>query len=218
MIRSRALALSGAALLAVLSSPSSAQSLRSGMQCVPDVPNVSMYHNCRLQIVAGGEVCRCAIRPQALRRTDRIRNQDQDDAVTGSINRSPIVRGSQSGADGGRGGNGSIGGGAVSGGGVAGGGSIGGGSTGGTTGPGSGGAVADNGNGVGNGGTVGNGNGSTGGNAGGGASGGNNAGGNGNGPGNGNGNGNGHGGGQGNNGYGNGGGDGSPNGKDDTNR
>lgn len=204
MTRSHALALSGAALLAVLSSPSLAQSLRSGMQCVPDVPNVSMYHNCRLQIVAGGEVCRCAIRPQALRRMDRIRNQDQDNVVTGSINRSPNVRGGQSdvGAGGGAIGNGSTGRG--SGGGLAGGGSIGGG----TAGPGNGGAVADNG-GTGNGGN----NGSTGGN---------NAGGNGNGNGNGHGNGNGpdndHGGGRGNNGYGNGGHDGSPNGKDDSNR
>lgn len=218
MTRSRALVLSGATLLAVLSSPVLAQSLRSGIQCVPDVPNVSMYHNCRLQVVAGEEVCRCAIRPQALRPMDRIRNQDQDNVVTGSINRAPVVRGGQSGVGGGSIGNGNTTGGSV----------VGGGSTsGGTTGRGNGGTVADGGNvgggtGTGGSGTVGGGtvgdtpdtdDGSTGGNTGG-----NNAGGNGQGNGNAHGHDNDHGGGHGNNGYGNGGGDGSPNGKDDTDR
>lgn len=204
MKRSHALVLSGAAFFSVFSSPSFAQTIGSGMQCVPDVANASMYHNCHLRIVAGEEVCRCAIRPQALRRTDHIRDQDQDDIATGSINRGTILRDSQfgeralgSGASvGGRslsvGTNGNV---AVSG--TAGGRA---------TGFSSGGAVADND------GTVGSGtaNNAAGGNFGGNgglADGGTSNGGDTD-----------NGGGRGNNGYGNGGGDGSPNGKDDTSR
>lgn len=131
MTRSHALALSGAALLALLSSPSFAQAMRSGMQCVPDVANASMYQNCRLRLVAGQEVCRCAIRPQAFRRSDQVRNQDQDVLATGSVHRSLTGRGSQFGegtlGTGAAIGGGSIGNGAT--GGAVGGGSTGGGST-----------------------------------------------------------------------------------------
>src|SRR5215217_1546373 len=89
MKRSHALALSGAALFLGLAAPSYAQTVRSGPLCVPAVVNPSMYHNCRLRIVQGQEVCTCAIRPQALRRTDRL--SDQRDAVTGSIGRNPAI-------------------------------------------------------------------------------------------------------------------------------
>src|SRR5215218_8332406 len=88
MMRSYALALSSAALFLALGTPSDAQSVRTGQQCVPAVADASMYRNCRLHIVQGQETCRCAIRPQALRRTDRI--GDQDDAVTGSIGNRPV--------------------------------------------------------------------------------------------------------------------------------
>jgi len=92
MKRSHALALSGAALLLAVGSPASAQILGSGPQCIPAVANPSMYHNCRLHIVQGQEVCRCAIRPQALRRMDdRTSERSQTDAVTGSISRNPTV-------------------------------------------------------------------------------------------------------------------------------
>src|SRR4051812_26801607 len=154
MKRSHVLALSGAALLAFLSSPSIAQTISSGMQCVPDVANASMYHNCRLRVVAGQEVCRCAIRPQALRRLDQMRNEDQNDAVTGSINRSTNFRSGQSGE--GALGTGAAGGG-LNGGGTASNGATGGVAGGGSAGSGSGGSVADNG-GTGGGATGGNGN------------------------------------------------------------
>ena len=86
MKRSHALALSGAALFLAVGSPASAQILGPGPQCIPAVANPSMYGNCRLQIVQGQEVCRCAIRPQALRRMDdRTSERKQTDAVTGSI-------------------------------------------------------------------------------------------------------------------------------------
>src|SRR3712207_5882282 len=91
MKRSHALSLSGAALFLALASPSYAQSLGSGQQCVPAVANPSMYRNCNLRIVQGQEVCRCAVRPQALRSLDRLGDRDQSDAVTGSIGRSPVA-------------------------------------------------------------------------------------------------------------------------------
>jgi hypothetical protein len=87
MKRSHALALSGAALFLALSTPSFAQSVRPGQQCVPAVVDPTMYHNCRLRIVQGQEVCRCAIRPQALRQ----RLQDEDGTVTGSIGSRPVI-------------------------------------------------------------------------------------------------------------------------------
>src|SRR3712207_1756152 len=92
MKRSHALALSGAALFLAVGSPASAQSFGPGPQCIPAVANPSIYHNCRLQIVQGQELCRCAIRPQALRRMDdRTSERNQTDAVTGSIGRNPTV-------------------------------------------------------------------------------------------------------------------------------
>jgi hypothetical protein len=88
MKRSYALALSGVALFLASSASTSAQVIRTGQQCVPAVANPSMYHNCRLQIVQGTEVCRCAIAPQALReRMDRLdRQSDRNELSTGSIN------------------------------------------------------------------------------------------------------------------------------------
>lgn len=91
MKRSHALALSSAALFLAISAPSYAQTFRAGQQCVPAVADASVYQNCRLHIVQGQEVCRCAIRPQALRRIDRQRAQDADEAVTGSIGSRPAV-------------------------------------------------------------------------------------------------------------------------------
>ena len=87
MKRSYALALSGVALFLASSASTSAQVIRTGQQCVPAVANPSMYHNCRLQIVQGTEVCRCAIAPQALReRMDRLdRQSDRNELSTGSI-------------------------------------------------------------------------------------------------------------------------------------
>src|SRR4051812_15297769 len=83
MMFSRTLALSGTALLIALSAPASAQSLRSAQQCEPAVANPSLYGNCRLRIVHGNEVCRCAILPRSIRPTARV--SDPDAAVTGSI-------------------------------------------------------------------------------------------------------------------------------------
>jgi hypothetical protein len=85
MKRSHAIALSSAALFLTIASPSHAQSLKAGQQCVPAVANSSMYQNCRLRVVQGQEVCRCAIRPQALRRIDRQSAPGFDDTATGSI-------------------------------------------------------------------------------------------------------------------------------------
>jgi hypothetical protein len=82
MKRLHTLALSGLALFLVSSTASFAQAVRPGQQCVPAVANVSMYGNCRLRIVQGQEVCRCAILPLA-RRTIR------DVTITGSISGSP---------------------------------------------------------------------------------------------------------------------------------
>src|SRR4028118_2076225 len=84
---SHALALSGAALLLALSTPSYAQVVRPGQQCIPAVADPSLYRNCRLHMVRGQEagrgaaalqlappmvrgqeVCRCAVAPQALRK------------------------------------------------------------------------------------------------------------------------------------------------------
>src|SRR3954468_23330395 len=91
MLRSYALALSSAALFLALGTPSDAQSVRTGQQCTPAVADVSMYRNCRLHIVQGQETCRCAIRPQALRRIDRPADSDRYDAVTGSIGNGPVA-------------------------------------------------------------------------------------------------------------------------------
>ena len=91
MKRSHALAWSSAALFLAISTPSYAQNFRAGQQCVPAVADASVYQNCRLSIVQGQEVCRCAIRPQALRRIDRQRAQDADEAVTGSIGSRPAL-------------------------------------------------------------------------------------------------------------------------------
>src|SRR5918998_270434 len=79
MKRSHALALSSAALLLALSTPSYAQAVRSGQQCVPAVADASLYRNCRLHIIRGQEVCRCAVIPQALRRLN------QNITTTGSL-------------------------------------------------------------------------------------------------------------------------------------
>jgi hypothetical protein len=79
MKRSHALALSSVAFLLSLSTSSYAQAIRPGQQCEPAVADPSMYHNCRLRIVRGQEVCRCAVLPQALRRLNR------DVTSTGSI-------------------------------------------------------------------------------------------------------------------------------------
>ena len=79
MRRSNALALSSAALLFSVSTPSYAQAIQPGQQCVPAVADASLYRNCRLHTVRGQEVCRCAIAPQALRRLNR------DVTATGSL-------------------------------------------------------------------------------------------------------------------------------------
>jgi hypothetical protein len=42
-----------------------------------------MYGNCRLRIVQGNEVCRCAILPRSLRPASRV--SDQDTGITGSV-------------------------------------------------------------------------------------------------------------------------------------
>jgi hypothetical protein len=89
MSRSHALALSSAALFLAFSAPSSAQSIAPGRQCVPALADTSMYHNCRLHMVQGQAVCRCAIRPQAMHRMDRLNSSNQNDAVTGSIGSRP---------------------------------------------------------------------------------------------------------------------------------
>ena len=83
MKHSRALALSGAALFVALATPSYAQPAMPGQQCQPAVADPSMYGNCRLRIVQGNEVCRCAILPRSLRPTARISGRDSD--VTGSL-------------------------------------------------------------------------------------------------------------------------------------
>jgi hypothetical protein len=82
MKRLHTLALSGLALFLASSTASFAQAVRPGQQCVPAVADASMYGNCRLRIVQGQEVCRCAILPLA-RRTIR------DVTITGSISGSP---------------------------------------------------------------------------------------------------------------------------------
>ena len=81
MKRSHALALSAMTLFLATSASVQAQMPRSGQQCQPAVANASMYGNCRLRIVQGQEVCRCAIRPQARRAV----NQDVRAETTGSI-------------------------------------------------------------------------------------------------------------------------------------
>jgi hypothetical protein len=200
MKRLHTLALSGLALLLVSSTASFAQTARPGQQCVPAVANASMYGNCRLRIVQGQEVCRCAILPLA-RRTIR------DVTITGSISGSPSSPSDILADNTGRGGNG-------------GGGSTGGSNAGSGTGsPGTGGpstGTPGGNNGVGNGPD---GSPPGGGNTGndGPGTGPGNPGGSGTAPGNGGGKGD-HGGGHGNNGVGNGGADGSPNGKDDSSR
>lgn len=82
MKRSCALALSAATLFLATSAASYAQAIRPGQQCQPAVANPSMYGNCRLHVVRGQEVCRCAVRPQALR---RIGPEDRSNLNTGSL-------------------------------------------------------------------------------------------------------------------------------------
>src|SRR5215208_4546518 len=82
MKRSHALALSAMTLFLATSASAQAQMPRSGQQCQPAVANASMYGNCRLRIVQGQEVCRCAILPQA-------RRAIRDVTTTGSISGSP---------------------------------------------------------------------------------------------------------------------------------
>src|SRR5918993_5617494 len=85
MTRSHALALSSAAVFLSLSIPSYAQALRPGQQCQPAVANASMYGNCRLALVRGQEVCRCAVRPRALGQLNRGDRGDRGDMTTGSV-------------------------------------------------------------------------------------------------------------------------------------
>lgn len=87
MKRSCTLALSAAALLLATSPASYAQTIRSGQQCRPAVANPQMYGNCHLRIVRGAEVCRCAILPQALRRSGF---EDRVNIATGSISSSQV--------------------------------------------------------------------------------------------------------------------------------
>jgi hypothetical protein len=68
------------------SSPSHAQTATPGAQCRPAVENQSMYHNCRLRIVNGAEVCRCRITAGALNRNPNAQ-PDSDNMTTGSIGR-----------------------------------------------------------------------------------------------------------------------------------
>ncbi|SCY83658.1 hypothetical protein SAMN02927923_02525 [Microvirga guangxiensis] len=82
MKRSHALALSAVTLFLASSAASQAQVVRPGQQCQPAVADASMYGDCRLRIVRGEEVCRCAILPQALRSQNP---QDRDNLATGSI-------------------------------------------------------------------------------------------------------------------------------------
>ena len=81
---SHALALSGLAVFLMSPSDASAQVIRAGQQCVPAVTNPAIYHNCRLQIVRGNEVCRCAISPQALRQRWDQPNE-RGELTTGAI-------------------------------------------------------------------------------------------------------------------------------------
>jgi len=85
MKRSCALALSAVSMFLTTSAVSYAQTLRSGQQCQPAVANPQMYGNCHLRIVRGAEVCRCAILPQALRRSGY---EDRGNIATGSISSS----------------------------------------------------------------------------------------------------------------------------------
>src|SRR5688572_13795896 len=82
MKRSHALALSAMTLFLASSAASQAQAVRSGEQCQPAVANASMYGNCRLRIVQGQEVCRCAILPRAQR---LLNLNDRSDTATGSV-------------------------------------------------------------------------------------------------------------------------------------
>jgi hypothetical protein len=66
MLRSHNLALAAFGLILASSTSSFAQV--RGPACVPAVANPSAYQNCHLRVVRGEEVCRCEIRPQALRR------------------------------------------------------------------------------------------------------------------------------------------------------
>ena len=83
MKRSHALALSAMTLFLATSASVQAQMPRSGQQCQPAVANASMYGNCRLRIVRGEEVCRCAILPRALRNVNRM--DDGRVSSTGAI-------------------------------------------------------------------------------------------------------------------------------------
>src|SRR4028118_232041 len=76
MSHSHNLTFASLAVLLLASTSSQAQTARAGQQCVPAVGNPQDYGNCRLRIVAGDEICRCAITPQA-RRTGSINQFDQ---------------------------------------------------------------------------------------------------------------------------------------------
>lgn len=174
MKRSHALALSSAALLLALSTSSYAQVTRPGQQCVPAVADASLYRDCRLHIVHGREVCRCAVAPQVLDRLNRdvtatgslrrgIRDSDQtfNDGQTGrngSRRGGDVANNSGGGTSGGQAGGGTTGGGSSGGnkggaGGSAGGNTGSGGNSGGSTGGGN--AGGNTGGTVGGGGTIG---------------------------------------------------------------
>ena len=82
MKRSHIFALSGIALFLLSTASPHAQGARADQQCQPDVADASIYGNCRLRIVRGQEVCRCAILPQA-----QPRHFDAQPGVTGSVAR-----------------------------------------------------------------------------------------------------------------------------------
>src|SRR3712207_4567661 len=72
------------ALLASVTLPTfaAAQTYQPGQQCQPAVADASRYHRCRIVIVRGNEVCRCAMGSQALRRPSDV-------MATGSVARTP---------------------------------------------------------------------------------------------------------------------------------
>jgi hypothetical protein len=72
----------------LVSSPSHAQmNAAPGAQCRPAVANGGMYHNCRLRIVDGSEVCRCRIAPSAVTRNSIGEQSGRDGVAAGSIGR-----------------------------------------------------------------------------------------------------------------------------------
>jgi hypothetical protein len=93
MSRSPGLALASLAVLLVSSTSAFAQ-LR-GAQCTPAVANPQMYQNCRIQIVDGDEVCRCAVAPRSIRGTLRQDDNDRNGigTITGTTSRNTAGRG-----------------------------------------------------------------------------------------------------------------------------